>query len=211
MWRDCDGAIKVGDCCGRGAEHVGCGKRQRLVIYTYTGNDFTNVTGPFTTSNYVTGSVTLSAALGDNLGPVMVTPNAFSFSDGVDTISSTNPVSYGPTCGVGTIATCSAFLFSQTRRVMLTHGWSKSLIMDYVYFHISTYDNPGILAEDFGGNLLDTGTIPMFRGRGPRPLPQHLFPPRSHLRHRPRCDGSPRLAQEAEECRYCRGNLIATV
>ena len=60
------------------------------ITYTYNGTPFTNVSGPFTTSDKVTGFVELMSALGPNLGPGLtsVTPLAFSFSDGVQTISS---------------------------------------------------------------------------------------------------------------------------
>jgi PEP-CTERM motif len=53
------------------------------VIYTYTGNDFTNFTtpsAPYTPADSVTGSID-------------VTTGAFSFSDGFQTITSVNKVS----------------------------------------------------------------------------------------------------------------------
>jgi hypothetical protein len=62
------------------------------ITYTYNGTPFTNVSGPFTTSDKVAGFVELMSALGPNLGPGLtsVTPLAFSFSDGVQTIDSSN-------------------------------------------------------------------------------------------------------------------------
>lgn len=60
------------------------------VIYTYTGNDFTTVTAPYTLTDSVTGYFDLTAALGNSTGPQSITPVAFSFSDGVDTITSSN-------------------------------------------------------------------------------------------------------------------------
>jgi hypothetical protein len=65
------------------------------VIYQYVGPDFVTVQGPYTTSEQLTGSVTFSSALPDNLNflghPQTVAPESFSFSDGVETISSTSP------------------------------------------------------------------------------------------------------------------------
>lgn len=73
---------------------VGPGVANASVVYDYAGHDFTGVSGPYTTADSVTGSMTLSAALGDNLNLATVTPTAFSFSDGVQTISSPNTSSF---------------------------------------------------------------------------------------------------------------------
>ena len=59
--------------------------------YVYTGNPFiTLATGPYTMSDRVTGSVTLASPLAPNLPPTLVTPLAFTFSDGVQTITNNN-------------------------------------------------------------------------------------------------------------------------
>jgi len=62
------------------------------ITYTHTGNPFTDVTGPpYPTSDRVTGTVTLASPLGINLPfGTAVTPLAFSFSDGVQTITNLN-------------------------------------------------------------------------------------------------------------------------
>jgi len=59
--------------------------------YRYTGNHFTEVSGRYTTSMFVTAMVTLAGPLGANMPLTEVTPIAFTFFDGVQTISSTNP------------------------------------------------------------------------------------------------------------------------
>jgi hypothetical protein len=61
-------------------------------VYAYNGLPFTNVEGAYTDTNFVSGSVTLASPLTINLDQV-VTPTAFSFSDGVQTITS-NAVSF---------------------------------------------------------------------------------------------------------------------
>jgi hypothetical protein len=60
------------------------------VNYFYTGTDFTIAQGPYTTSDSVTGSITLSSPLGSYLFYDAITPVAFSFSDGVQTLTQNN-------------------------------------------------------------------------------------------------------------------------
>jgi hypothetical protein len=65
------------------------------VVYSYTGNNYNSVSDPayFTELEHMTGTVTLGAALADSLAfPTVVSPLAFSFSDGAGhTISNTTP------------------------------------------------------------------------------------------------------------------------
>jgi hypothetical protein len=62
-------------------------------IYTYTGSDFGPTSGPYTTTDMVTGTIDLATALGDNLGLSSILPDSFSFSDGVQTITSSDSLS----------------------------------------------------------------------------------------------------------------------
>ena len=55
--------------------------------YEYTGNTFTQVSGPYTTSDFVTALVRLAAPLAPNMPLTFVTPTAFTFSDGAQTIT----------------------------------------------------------------------------------------------------------------------------
>jgi len=78
---------------------------QASVTYQYTGNHFTEVSGPYTTSMFVSVMVTFAAPLGANLPPFTdVTPIAFTFFDGVQTLSSSTPGIFIDAIQVGTNA-----------------------------------------------------------------------------------------------------------
>ena len=57
-------------------------------VYSYTGLDYTFVEGSYTTNEHVTGTFTLANPIGANQMYAVVTPISFSFSDGVQTITS---------------------------------------------------------------------------------------------------------------------------
>jgi hypothetical protein len=59
---------------------------QADTTYQYTGNPFTDVSGPYTTGMFVTAIVTLAAPLPPNFSGD-VTPTAFTFFDGVQTLT----------------------------------------------------------------------------------------------------------------------------
>jgi len=65
------------------------------VILAYTGQDFTTVSGPYTTNEKITGQLDLASPLGDNLSLADVVPTSFSFSDGVQTITSSDAIIFG--------------------------------------------------------------------------------------------------------------------
>jgi hypothetical protein len=58
------------------------------MIYSYTGNDFTFADPPYTTSDSISGFFTLPSALAPSTTFPTITPTAFSFSDGQQTLSS---------------------------------------------------------------------------------------------------------------------------
>ena len=57
------------------------------VVYTYTGNDFTFATAPYTTTDRVIASFDLPSVLAPNLVLTTITPSAWSFTDGVQTLT----------------------------------------------------------------------------------------------------------------------------
>ncbi|MEI6741141.1 MAG: PEP-CTERM sorting domain-containing protein, partial [Gemmatimonadaceae bacterium] len=62
-----------------------------VTTYTYSGFEFSSVKGPYTTSDRVTGSITLASSLPSNLTTfTAVAPISFSFGDGVDTLTNTS-------------------------------------------------------------------------------------------------------------------------
>jgi hypothetical protein len=62
------------------------------VLYSYTGNPFTIVQSPYTTSDSVTASIVLSAALGDSLTDANVTPTSYTLTDGQQTNTNLNSI-----------------------------------------------------------------------------------------------------------------------
>jgi hypothetical protein len=68
---------------------LGAASANANVTYLYTGPNFTTAGSPYTTSNNVTASITLSAAPGPSFSPIF--PIDFSFSDGVQTITNLTP------------------------------------------------------------------------------------------------------------------------
>lgn len=60
------------------------------MIYTYTGNNFTTVVAPYTTNDKITGTITFSSRLGNNVDVINEPAEAFSFSDGVQTLDNSN-------------------------------------------------------------------------------------------------------------------------
>jgi hypothetical protein len=65
--------------------------------YAYTGNNFTYATGLYTTSDRVTGFFTVDSPLLPNQLQVVNSPLAFQLSDGVQTLTFTDP-SFFLTC-----------------------------------------------------------------------------------------------------------------
>ena len=103
--------------------------------YNYTGNLFTSVSFPYTTSDSVTGSFTLAVPLADNLTSfTSVTPQSFSFSDGVAGETTTNT-----TPGVG-----SSFSFQTDATGAITKWQVVVDITSVSNFSISTINSPGV-------------------------------------------------------------------
>ena len=72
--------------------------------YTYTGNSFASFSDPYSSSDFVSGSITLSSPLGNNLSGASLAPIAFSFTDGVNAFTNTTPSVSGSFHGFDTDA-----------------------------------------------------------------------------------------------------------
>jgi hypothetical protein len=62
------------------------------VVYSYTGNPYTHIySGSYTDAMFITATLMLAQPLAPNIGdpwdPQLITPTAFSFSDGINTIT----------------------------------------------------------------------------------------------------------------------------
>jgi hypothetical protein len=138
-----------------------------VYTYTYAGNDFTSAVAPFTTSDYITGSFTLDAPLGDNLGGgnIAASVASFSFTDGVDTITNATPgiddCSCSPTIDIWTNGTGEITNWEISLTVgelgsenLLTGDFYAGLIEGY---KIEDYGNADSSGEDVASNTSDPG------------------------------------------------------
>ena len=111
--------------------------------YKYTGNPFTNVEGVYTTSDFVSGMVTLAGPLAPNIPLTSVSPTAFTFSDGVQTFTNLTP----------SVDFSFAFATGPTGAIIL---WNV---------HVATSPSTTLLTVQDGNNEpLDFGRI-SFNGR----------------------------------------------
>jgi len=130
------------------------GASASATTYVYTGKDFDSFTVPttYSTSDSVTGSITLTSPLADNISTFFLQPPAtiesFSFSDGLQTITNAD-------------ATGSAFSFKTNASGDIT-AWQVTVYIGAVSSDsIGTVDAPSILGvfdqgvttiNDTGGN-----------------------------------------------------------
>src|SRR4030095_9571425 len=123
------------------------------ITYSYTGNPFTSVTPPYTTSMFVTGMLTLAGPLPPNITNKIVSPISFSFSDGVQTLTS-GPLVFG------------SFGFSTDATGMIV-SWDLSVQTFDAMSRIRTFSDfefgvAGDMAHEPGGevaeNVFDPGT-----------------------------------------------------
>ena len=120
-------------------------------VYTYTGNDFTSASGPYTTSDKVTGFIAFSAPLGDNYeGNPSATMLEFVFSDGV-----------GPQNVVGgprSLVMDSTFATDSSGVIV---SWNFQVLDFLPPFSAET---KGIQTENDSGNVVDSGNLDQASG-----------------------------------------------
>jgi hypothetical protein len=115
-------------------------------IYQYTGNPFTIVISPYTTADSVSGTIQLSAALPpntDGLGSIKL--DGYSFTDGVQTLTSMNSSILGNNGQPGNIA------LSTDGSGAITH-WIIGIVTTLVGM------GPEIFTEDVAPNPISTTT-----------------------------------------------------
>jgi hypothetical protein len=108
-----------------------CGANASAML-TYTGNNFSVVSGAYTTSDSVTGWILLPSPLAANLSSSLITPTAFSFTDGVKTVTNLNELPYP-----------STFIDFSTDGTGLITSWSVQVAQvggDYIQIFPGLYD-----------------------------------------------------------------------
>ena len=134
--------------------------------YQYTGNPFTFVTGPpYTTSDFVTAMVTLAGPLAPNMPLTSVSPIAFTFSDGVQTLTNSNFFMQFATGPTGAIIAWNVVVEGLNDLGSLgqigTRNTVVLLVQDFGFLEALTirglnHDNPGTWTTV--GNVSDTGS-----------------------------------------------------
>jgi len=123
-------------------------------IYTYTGNDFTSASGPYTTSDKVTGSITFSAPLGDNYeGNPSATILSFNCSDGVGPQN----VFGGPGGLVGGRGQVTIFGTDSSGAIV---SWNFEVLA----FLSGGTETKFIQTENDSGNVVDSGNLDQASG-----------------------------------------------
>ena len=85
------------------------------VTYTYTGNDYTGASSPYTTSMAITASFTFASALAPDTvytDTTVPTPTAWSISDGVDNITNTSGDTLGLEIATNSVGGVEAWGFA---------------------------------------------------------------------------------------------------
>jgi hypothetical protein len=121
--------------------------------YTYTGNDFTSVTGPYTTSDKVTGSIAFSAPLGDNYeGNPLATLLSYNFTDEVGPQNVAGSTLGG---GLGFPYVMESTFGTDSSGDIVS--WNFSVVAFLSFF--SPPETKGIQTENDPGNVVDSGNI----------------------------------------------------
>ena len=131
---------------------VSTSAQAQTYVYTYTGNDFTSASGPYTTSDKVTGSIAFSAPLGDNYnGNPSATMLNFNFSDGVGPQN----IVGGPGVPVlgGVLVQDSIFGTDSSGAIV---SWNFQ-VLDFLPSF--TPETKGIQTENDPGNVVDSGNL----------------------------------------------------
>jgi len=122
-------------------------------VYTYTGNGFTSASGPYATSDKVTGSVTFSAPLGDNYnGNPSATMLSYNFTDGVGPQNVVGSTSGG---GLGFPYVMNSTFGTDSSGDIVS--WNFEVVAFLSFF--SPPETKGIQTENDSGNVVDSGNI----------------------------------------------------
>ena len=136
-------------------------------IYQYTGNPFQDVVGRYTTSDSLSGTITLAAPLASNLSNSVVAPVDWSFSDGLKVFTPSN-------------STADPFFFSTNSAAQIV-SWSVDLSGGAAVGVMGTFDNGPIDQIDQATDFTGQNSLASNTGRPrkwtvvPEPSPGALF------------------------------------
>jgi hypothetical protein len=142
------------------------GARADTYTYTYTGNDFTDVMSPYTTSERVTGTITLTKPLSDNLPLTRLPQYSYSFTDGVQTLTQFNSSSFIDvvTNGTGQISKWNVGINvpGQGEFAIFTYDQGPCCLLDYGDdrgIFSTSYNDPGVWSGPAGISTPEPDTL----------------------------------------------------
>jgi hypothetical protein len=120
--------------CAAALSAIGAVSSMADTIYTYTGMDFTTVSGSYTTSDYVSGIIDLANPIGADAFGVTLSPVSFSFTDGVQTLTNLSSL------------VSASFIDFSTNASGIPTAWEVHLVKSFsVPIDIYTASSPPLL------------------------------------------------------------------
>jgi hypothetical protein len=141
------------------------GQARADVLYTYTGNSFTNAELPYSTSDHLSVTLDFAEAIGPNYGYLQVVPVSFTFTGGVvgDTTSNSPETSggfYVQTDASGTINGWYMIARSPSTLVQSQHTLYDGAQYDYASYNNGVNNGAATVSGNAGQWVTSVSAVP---------------------------------------------------